>query len=51
MAAEAEQAAQREGLRAFSDALLGEGREALSPELVEGGEDAGTVFFRTEGGG
>jgi hypothetical protein len=51
VAAEAEQAAQREGLRAFGDTLLGEGRGALSPELAEGGEDAGRVFFRTEAGG
>ena len=51
MPSETEQTAQREGLRAFGDALLGEGGEALSPELLDGGEDAGRVFFRTEGGG
>jgi hypothetical protein len=51
MATETEEAAQREGLRTFGDALLGEGREAFSPELTEGGEDAGRVFFRTEAGG
>ena len=48
---EAEQAAQREGLGAFGDALLGEGGEAFAPELLDGGEEAGGVFFRTEGGG
>jgi len=46
-----EQTAQRERLGAFGDTLLGEGGEALSPELLEGGEDAGRVFFRMEGGG
>ena len=50
-ASEAEEAAQRESLRAFGDALLGEGGEAFSPEVVEGGEDVGRVFFRTEAGG
>src|SRR5581483_6261634 len=35
----------------FGDALLGEGGGAFSPELLDGGEDAGRVFFRTEGGG
>jgi len=49
--AKAEQAAQREGLSAFGDAPLGEGREAVSPELLEGGEDAGRVFFKREAGG
>jgi hypothetical protein len=50
--AEAEQAAQREGLGALGDALLGEGGEALAPEFLDGGEEAGRVFFfRTEGGG
>jgi hypothetical protein len=38
-------------LGAFGDALLGEGRGTFSPELLEGGEDAGRVFFRTEAGG
>jgi hypothetical protein len=51
MTSETEQAAQREGLRALGDALLGEGGEALAPELLDGGEEAGRVFFRTEGGG
>jgi hypothetical protein len=51
MTTEAKQAAQRERLGAFGDAMLGEGRGGLSPELVEGGEDAGGVFFRREGGG
>jgi hypothetical protein len=38
-------------LGAFGDALLGEGGEAFSPELLDGGEDAGRVFFfRGEGG-
>ena len=45
MATQAQEAAQREGLGAFGDALLGEGGEARAPELVEGGEDAGGVFF------
>ena len=49
--AKAKQTAQREGLGAFGDALLGEGREAVSPELLEGGEDAGGVFFSREAGG
>ena len=48
---QAEQAAQRESLGALGDALLGEGGEALAPELLDGGEEAGRVFFRTEGGG
>lgn len=48
---EAEQTAQRQGLCAFGDALLGEGGDAFSPELLDGGEDASRVFFRTEGGG
>ena len=51
MTPEAEQAAQRERLRAFGNAMLGEGLGGLAPELVEGGEDAGGVFFRREGGG
>ena len=51
MASEAEQTAQREGLGAFGDALLGEGWEALVPELLDGGEEAGRVFFKREGGG
>jgi hypothetical protein len=51
MTSQAEQAAQRQGLGAFGDALLGEGGEALAPELLDGGEEAGRVFFRTEGGG
>lgn len=51
MAAEAEQAAQGEGLGAVGETLLGEGWEALCPELLEGGEDAGRVFFRREAGG
>lgn len=48
---EAEQTAQREGLGTLGDAVLGEGGVAFSPELVEGGEDAGRVFFKSEGGG
>ena len=48
---QAKQAAQGEGLRAFGDALLVEGGEAFSPELLDAGEDAGRVFFRSEGGG
>jgi hypothetical protein len=38
-------------LGAFGDALLGEGGETVSPELLEGGEDTGRVFFRRERGG
>jgi hypothetical protein len=38
-------------LGALGDTLLGEGGEAFFPELLEGGEDAGRVFFRTEAGG
>jgi hypothetical protein len=51
MAAEAEQGTQREGFGALGEALLAEGGEALVPELVEVEEDAGGVFFKTEGGG
>jgi hypothetical protein len=51
VAAEAKQAAQGEGLRAVGEALLGEGRGTVSPELAEGGEDAGRVFFKADGGG
>lgn len=51
MAAETEETAQREDFGALGDALLGEGGEAFSPELAKGGEDAGRVFFKTEGGG
>jgi hypothetical protein len=50
MTREAEQIAQGEDLGRIGDALLGEGGSAIVPELVEGGEDAGRVFFRTEGG-
>src|SRR5579872_5456475 len=49
--AQAQEAAQGEGLRAVSDAVLSERGGAFLPELLEGGEDAGRVFFRTEGGG
>jgi hypothetical protein len=45
VAAEAEEAAQGEGSRAFGEALLAEGGEAFAPELFEAGEDAGRVFF------
>jgi hypothetical protein len=51
VAAETEQTAQGEGLGAVGEALLGEVGEALGPELLEGGEDAGRVFFRREAGG
>jgi len=51
MATQAEQAAQREGFGARGDALLVEGGDALAPELLEGGEDAGRVFFNVEAGG
>ena len=50
VAAEAEQAAQGEGLCALGGALLGEGGEAFLPELEEGGEESGRVFFRTGAG-
>ena len=51
MTTQAEQAAQREGLRPVGEALLREGGAAFSPELLEGGEDAGRVFFRIGAGG
>ena len=51
MASQTEQRAQREGLGVRGKAALVEAGEALAPELFELGEDAGRVFFRTEGGG
>jgi len=51
MTTQAEQAAQAEGLRAVGETLLAEGGAALSPELLEGGEDAGRVFFSVGAGG
>ena len=51
VASETKQGTQREGLRAVGDAALVEGGEAFVPELLEAGEDAGGVFFKTEGGG
>lgn len=42
---EAEQAAQREGLGALGDALLGKGGEGLGTEFFDGGEEAGRVFL------
>jgi len=51
VAAEAEQGTQGEGLGALGEAELGEGGEGLLPECLEGGEDAGRVFFRAEAGG
>jgi hypothetical protein len=51
MTTQTEQAAQREGLGALGDALLLEGRDAVVPELLEGGEDAGRVFFSVAAGG
>jgi hypothetical protein len=51
MATEAEEATQGEGLSAVGESLLGEGGSALVPEMEEGGEDAGGVFFKGEGGG
>jgi hypothetical protein len=48
---QAEQAAQREGFGAFGDALLAEGGEAFRPEVLEAGQEAGRVFFRTGPGG
>jgi hypothetical protein len=50
VAAETEQTAQGEGLSAEGETVLGEGGEAFCPELLEGGEDAGRVFFRREAG-
>jgi hypothetical protein len=38
-------------LGALGDALLVEGEEAFSPELLEGGEDADGVFFSRGAGG
>jgi hypothetical protein len=35
----------------LGDALLVEGGETLTPELLEGGEDAGRVFFTVGPGG
>jgi hypothetical protein len=51
MAAQTEQTAQREGLGALGDAALLECGEAVLPELLEGGEDAGRVFFSVGAGG
>jgi hypothetical protein len=48
---QAEQAAQREGFGAFGDPLLAEGGETFRPEVLEAGQDAGRVFFRTGAGG
>ena len=50
MASETEQRTQRERLRTFGDTLLFEGGDALLPELLETGEDAGRGFFRTGAG-
>ena len=51
MPSETEQTAQAEGLCALGGALLGEGGDAVGPDLLESGEDAGRVFFKAEGGG
>jgi hypothetical protein len=51
MASEAKEGAQGEGLGAVCDALLVEMGFDFSPELLEGGEDVGRVFFKAEGGG
>jgi hypothetical protein len=51
MTPQTEQTAQREGLGALGDAPLVEGGEAFPPELLEGGEDAGRVFFSVGAGG
>jgi hypothetical protein len=48
---ETKEAAQGECFGATSDALLGEGWGALSPEPLEGGEEVGRVFFKGDGGG
>jgi hypothetical protein len=51
MTTETQQTAQGEGLGAVGETSLGERWGAFSPELAEGGEDAGRVFFKAEGGG
>jgi hypothetical protein len=51
VSSETEQRTQREGLRALGDAALIEGGAALGPELVEGGEETGRVFFKAGAGG
>jgi hypothetical protein len=50
VASEAKQGTQREDLRAVGDAALAEGGTALVPELVEEGEDTGSVFLKAGGG-
>jgi len=50
MASESQQRTQGESFGARGDAVLVEGGSAFVPELLELREDAGRVFFRTEGG-
>jgi len=51
VATETEKATQGERFGATGEALLGEGWGAFSPELLDGGEEVGRVFFKSEGGG
>ena len=50
MTSQTKQRAQRESLGVRGESALMEAGAALAPELLELGEDAGRVFFRTEGG-
>ena len=49
VATEAEKATQREGFGTLGEAVLGEGRGAFPPELADGGEEEGRVFFKRKG--
>lgn len=51
MTSQTEQGAQGEGLGVRGEAALVEVGGALAPEVFELGEDAGRVFFSSEGGG
>jgi len=51
VAAEADERAQDEGFGPIGKTGLMEAGLALPPEVVEGGEEAGRVFFRAEAGG
>src|SRR5208282_855915 len=51
MTSQAQQGAQREGLGVRGETTLVEAGAALTPELLEVGEDAGRAFFSTEAGG
>jgi hypothetical protein len=50
MTSQTKQGAQRERLGVRGESALVEAGAALAPELLELGEDAGRVFFSTEGG-